>query len=86
MIGRPGFTIQKKGGNAYDANHIHYAKGEHGKWIIRFICSGFAVSIPVDEIEFIKFQTTGAGYCGECDERLKSNNYTDPEAFSADKI
>jgi len=81
MKGRPHFTIKKKNGNGYDANHIRYARGFDGQWVVEFLCSGQATSLPVDDVESIEFVPAGATWCGECDEPLKSSNYTDPDAF-----
>lgn len=64
---RPQFTIERKDGVNFDANHIFYSWKPEKGWFIFFICSGSIEEIPAHEIKEIRFLPFGAHYCGECD-------------------
>jgi hypothetical protein len=71
---RPGFTVEKKNGINYDANHLFYAWME-GQWVLSFICSGILISCPIGEVKEIRFSVEGANNCNECDENTFEGSY-----------
>lgn len=58
-MNRPGFTVEKKNGINFDANHIFYSWKSGKGWCMFFVCSGSIEEIPVEEVKEVRFSPYG---------------------------
>ena len=70
---RASFTVRKKNGISYDANHLTIARGYDPDLgpgsisLLTFVCSGVQTTFQASEIESVTFHPASAQHCSECD-------------------